>query len=177
MLTPYHLRFTLYLLGKANQKMLSVRRRFSQLIRRFPFLIRLPYFAFRLIQSRYTIGVVGVILDESSKILLVEHVFHPDHPWGLPGGWLGHDEDPAVGVIRELAEELNLKAEVLDVLLVERRFRNHIDVAFRCIIHNEIGQLSSELFDYQWVDKNQLPFLNEFHKKAIQIALQQNNST
>jgi ADP-ribose pyrophosphatase YjhB (NUDIX family) len=155
----------------------KVRRRFSQFIRRFPIVIRIPYYLFRFIQTRYTIGVVGVIIDETDNILLVEHVFHPYHPWGLPGGWIGYNEDPAVAVTRELAEELNLQAEVQDILLVERGFRNHIDIAFRCIVHNKVGQLSKELLDYQWVNMDQLPKLNDFHTKAINLAIKQSNES
>ena len=143
----------------------------AELIRRYPFIIRIPYQIFRRFQPRYTIGVVGVIINDLGHVLLVEHVFHPDHPWGLPGGWLGRDEEPAIAVVRELSEELQLNTTVKQLLHVEKRFRNHIDMAFLCEPSNSIGELSYELLDYKWVDPKELPSMNTFHEKVIKIAM------
>lgn len=147
-------------------------RRFSNLIKRFPILIRLPYYAFRFIQARYTIGVVAVVMDANDKILLVEHVLHPDHPWGLPGGWIGYNEDPALAIVRELQEELKVRATVEQIILAEKTNSYHIDMAFACTIANEVGTLSKELLDYEWVDHTSLPPLHSFHIRAIRTALQ-----
>ena len=47
-------------------------------------------------------------LMTQGQVLLVEHVFHPYAPWGLPGGWIDRNESPSqTAVIRELQEELN----------------------------------------------------------------------
>ncbi|PJF20288.1 MAG: hypothetical protein CUN56_16925, partial [Phototrophicales bacterium] len=109
-----------------------VTQRIANLIRRYPFIIRFPYLVYRRFQTRYTIGVVGVLLNEMGQVLLVEHVFHPDHPWGLPGGWNGYDEHPAGALLRELEEELQIKATIQQVLHIEKRFKNHIDIAYLC---------------------------------------------
>jgi 8-oxo-dGTP diphosphatase len=148
-----------------------VTRQFARLIRRYPLLIRLPYLVYRRFQPRYTIGVVGVLINDVGHILIVEHVFHPEHPWGLPGGWIGRNEEPADAVVRELKEELQLDATVKHVLYVKKPARNHIDIAFLCESSNPVGKLSNELLDYQWINPEQLPPLNIFHKHAIKIAL------
>ena len=83
-------------------------RQFATLIRRFPALLRIPFLIFHRLQSRYTVGVAGVVLDERGRVLIVEHAYHPRYPWGLPGGWIGEDEDPADAILRELREELQL---------------------------------------------------------------------
>jgi 8-oxo-dGTP diphosphatase len=148
-----------------------VTRQFAQLIRRYPLLIRLPYLIYRQFQTRYTIGVVGVLINNVGHILIVEHVFHAEHPWGLPGGWIGNNEEPAEAVVRELKEELQLDATVKQILYVKKPSKNHIDMAFLCESSNTIGKLSNELLDYQWINPEHLPALNTFHQKAIKIAL------
>lgn len=76
-----------------------------------------------------------------------------------------------MALLRELEEELELKATIQDVIHIEKRARNHIDIAFLCEASNNIGQLSFELLSYKWIEPNHLPPLNPFHEKAIQIAV------
>ena len=131
----------------------------------------LAYSIFRLFQRKYTIGVVGVVINDIGEVLIVEHVFHPKHPWGLPGGWLDHSENPAETIIRELHEELTLTVETGPVLLTEFTNRNHLDIAFLCDAKSEIGKLSNELLGYQWIKPEALPYIRIFHQRAIQQAL------
>lgn len=147
-------------------------RQISNLVRRYPFIIRLPYLVYRRLQTRYTIGAVGVIFNSLGQVLIVEHVFHPHHPWGLPGGWVGYDEEPAFAVVRELEEELQLQATVKGVIHIEKRFKNHLDIAYMCEISNEVGHLSDELLDYRWVYPKDLPSMNSFHLSVIDKAIQ-----
>lgn len=146
-------------------------RQFATLIRRFPALLRFPFLIFRGLQSRYTVGVAGVVLDERGRVLVVEHAYHPRYPWGLPGGWIGEDEAPADAILRELREELQLVAEVNTVLHTAKPFRNHIDLSFLCNSLSPVGELNMELLDFRWVDPDNLPDLHEFHRQSIMIAL------
>lgn len=146
-------------------------RRLSHMLRRNPWMIALAYRFWRRVQTKYTIGVVGVIFDENQRVLLVEHVFHPKVPWGLPGGWINHKEDPQTAVKREIKEELQLTVEVDVALLAEFHHGNHLDLAYICRPISEIGQLSYELLEYRWVDTEELPRLHLFHWRAIQHAL------
>ena len=146
-------------------------RQLAAFIRRFPAVIHIPYRVFRRVQTRYTVGVVAVILDDHCRVLIVEHLLHPDYPWGLPGGWIGADEDPAAALLRELKEELQLTAVVTQTLHVARSLPNHIDIAFLCQAKGPIGKLSIELLDYKWVEPEALPQLQAFHRRAIEAAL------
>jgi 8-oxo-dGTP pyrophosphatase MutT (NUDIX family) len=125
----------------------------------------------RLRQAKFSAGVVGVVFNASGEVLLVEHVFHPYTPWGLPGGWVDNREDPARTLEREMLEELQLSVEVGPVLLVKVDYGNHIDLAYVCRPMSPIGKLSHELLDYRWVSINALPNLHSFHHRAITRAL------
>lgn len=141
-------------------------------LRKAPWTMALAHAVYRNFQPKYTVGVVGVIFNSEGHVLLVEHVFHPRRPWGLPGGWTHWNEAPSDTVIRELREELEIEPEIVAVLVVERRQRNHLDIAYLCELNNgAIGKLSPELLNYGWFDPRSLPKLVPFHQVAIRRAL------
>ena len=146
-------------------------RQIAALLRRFPFLMRLPYVIFSRAQARYTVGVAAVVFDGQRRVLIVEHAYHPRLPWGLPGGWVDEDEDPAESVLRELEEELQLEAEVVCVVQARRTAREHIDLAFLCEAKSPVGALSHELLGYKWLNAESLPELKPFHRRAIGVAV------
>jgi 8-oxo-dGTP pyrophosphatase MutT (NUDIX family) len=146
-------------------------RNIATIVQHAPWLVYTARAVWRIRQPRFTAGVVAVVLNEAGQVLLVEHVFHPHYPWGLPGGWVDRHENPAETILRELSEELGLNAELGPLLLAEISFGNHLDLAYRCYLSGRIGKLSSELLDYRWIDPMNLPRLHTFHHKAIQQAL------
>jgi ADP-ribose pyrophosphatase YjhB (NUDIX family) len=125
-------------------------------------------------QARYTAGVVGVIFNQVGKILVVEHVFHPNWSWGLPGGWLGRGEDPAAALGRELREETGIHITVLRPLLVQAgyRFTSHLDISFICRTEEDVVSISPELLSYAWLEPNAMPRLLPFHVASIEAAQQ-----
>ena len=137
-------------------------------------LAQLMRYSFRQLQGRFSAGVVGVVLNAQREILIVEHVFHPDWPWGLPGGWLGSGESPRHGLQRELQEETGLSVRIVRPLLVENGFyfRTHLDISFLCIAENDVQALSSELSAYRWVRPDDLPAMVPFHAASIAEALE-----
>jgi 8-oxo-dGTP pyrophosphatase MutT (NUDIX family) len=126
----------------------------------------------RLSRPKYTMGAVGVIFNTNRQVLLVEHVFHPKTPWGLPGGWVNRREDPAYTVVRELYEELSIHVTVerIIALSTDSRFGNHVDLAYLCHTSDSVGKLSRELLGYQWFDLDKLPRILQFHDYAIRQA-------
>jgi 8-oxo-dGTP pyrophosphatase MutT (NUDIX family) len=140
----------------------------ARLVRRLPWLMQIVYHIHKFIQSKYTVGVVAVVINDAGKILLVEHVFHPYFPWGLPGGWTDRNEDPQQAIERELMEELELRVTVRQVLLCQRTKYNHLDIAFLCEPESPIGELSYELLTHRWHTPDDLPsYLYPFHQEAI----------
>ncbi len=132
--------------------------------------MKLPYLLYSRTRARYTIGVAAVILDESERVLLVEHAYHPRFAWGLPGGWIDADEAPALAIQRELLEELQIEARATRIVHVAKTARNHLDLAYLCEARGPVGKLSHELLDYAWAHHHALPTLRGFHRRAIDSA-------
>ncbi len=145
----------------------QAKHRLAEAIRRLPWLATILVSALRWTRARYTAGVVGVVLNERDEVLLVKHVFHPSAPWGLPGGWMERDEAPSETLQRELREEIGLEVSILEPLLIlPGEHRHHLDMAFLCRAHNAVQHLSTELLDYRWAGRDELPPLPPFHRAA-----------
>lgn len=54
----------------------------------------------------YRVSVKALIKDKDSRILVLKE---NQDTWSLPGGGLDHGEDPTVGILRELKEELGIE--------------------------------------------------------------------
>lgn len=147
------------------------KRSVAAFIRKVPFLFSIAQTGFRLTRPRFSAGVVGVVIDDEQRILIVEHVFHPRTAWGLPGGWVEWNEDPAVTVRREMLEELSLEVEVGPIIALQRGYMMHLDSAYLCKPIGDVGSLSHELLDFRWVGYEELPRLHTFHRYAVDRAV------
>ncbi|MCB0194090.1 MAG: NUDIX hydrolase [Anaerolineae bacterium] len=121
--------------------------------------------AVRLFAPRNNVGVMGAIFNSSGQVLLVEHVFRPQQPWGLPGGWVERGEDPAQTIRRELQEELNLAIDVRKLLFCEPQGGEALSstplslaIVYYCRLIDEQSTLSIdnahsayEILSYKWV--------------------------
>lgn len=146
--------------------------RVARIFNAAPFLADVMRVVLTMTQPRFTAGVVGVVYNDQAEVLLVEHVFHPRNAWGLPGGWLGPRENPAVGLKRELREELGLEVEILHPLAIETGYysKSHLDIAYVCRAQGDVKALSYELTSYRWTPPQSLPRLMRFHTEAIAEA-------
>lgn len=134
----------------------------------------LPYlmaWSVRLMVPRQRIGVSLVALDDAGQVFLLRHVFHSHMPWGLPGGWLGRNEAPEDGVLRELREETGLTADLDAVVhLSYLSHPPHVGIAFLGRLHPGRLVLSSEIIEADWFPLDNLPPLFPFVVEAIQAA-------
>ncbi|MBN1121450.1 MAG: NUDIX hydrolase [Anaerolineae bacterium] len=127
---------------------------------------------YRLTRPRFTSGVVGVIFNDRDEILFVKHVYHPETPWGLPGGWQDARENPVETLRRELDEELGLKVDILYPLMIERRKnRRHLDIAYLCHAKNNVQDLCVELTDYRWCTPDSRPSIHPYQERVVELAL------
>jgi ADP-ribose pyrophosphatase YjhB (NUDIX family) len=159
------------------------KQQLARLLQRVPWSVRLMQMAWRRLRQPWiTVGVLGAVFNEAGQLLIVEHVFHPICPWGLPGGWMERDEDPAHTIVRELHEETGLSVIAERLLLIRRapELRAHLDIAYLCQVEPwpiHLGTpesritLSAELLDYRWVDPTDLPLLLTFHREVVKAAL------
>jgi len=68
-----------------------------------------------------TLGVRGIITDETGRVLLVRHSYA--HGWHLPGGGVEHGETAVFAIQREVAEEGGVEATEAPALI--GLFANH----------------------------------------------------
>jgi 8-oxo-dGTP diphosphatase len=150
----------------------SLNRRIAAFARRYPRVIALLQKLYQFTRPKYTLGVAGVLFNPQGEVLLVEHVLHPRHPWGLVGGWVDAGETPQESLAREMQEEVGLTVTVGALVNIETLPQiGHIDFAYLCTAeaHN-VGALSPELLSYQWYNLDSLPDLDPFQRIAIDNA-------
>jgi ADP-ribose pyrophosphatase YjhB (NUDIX family) len=153
-------------------------RRLSTLLRRVAPLRWALKAAVRLIAPTHCVGAVVAVFDDDGRVLLVEHVFRTDYPWGLPGGWVSRGEAPAAAVAREVWEELRLEIEVRELICAERvpatRMANHpshIGLAYYARLRGGTGVSSAEVLSLRWADPAQIDVeMAPFQRSAVNAA-------
>jgi len=61
-------------------------------------------------------AVVGLIYNIENKLLLVKRKIKPYVGyWDLPGGFVNANENPSRSIVREIKEELNLDAKIINI--------------------------------------------------------------
>jgi 8-oxo-dGTP diphosphatase len=76
------------------------------------------FLAMWLLNSKFLLGVIGVVVDDRGRVLLLKHSYRPTIPWGLPSGWVKRGEQPQEALIREIREETGLEVQFVSVLQV-----------------------------------------------------------
>jgi ADP-ribose pyrophosphatase YjhB (NUDIX family) len=150
-------------------------RRFANLLRRAPWLVHIPLRLLRPFHAHVTVGAVGAVFNAEGQLLLVEHVFHPLTPWGLPGGSMKRGETPDQTVRRELLEETALRVEIVQPLIVAKShlLPHHLDIGYLCRLSqpDQPIRLSGELLAYRWFALHEeLPPLSPFHAEVVRCA-------
>jgi ADP-ribose pyrophosphatase YjhB (NUDIX family) len=150
----------------------ALRRRVKDFAQRAPWLIHILQKLYQFTRPKYTLGVTGVLFNPQGQVLLVEHVLHPHHPWGLPGGWVDAGEKPPETLAREMREEVGLEVTVGALLQMEMiTLMGHIDFAYACTAASHtVTALSPELLAHEWYNLDALPDIDPFQRAAIENA-------
>src|SRR5207244_912126 len=68
----------------------SLRPLLLRLWRDVPFPGWMRHVFLRILNPSFMVGAMALIQDEQGRILILEHTYRRQVPWGLPGGWLKH---------------------------------------------------------------------------------------
>lgn len=119
-------------------------------------------------EEKHFLGKVSqkVLITFGDKILVQKGI--GDEVWEFAGGHLHAEEEPQEGLIREVEEELGLKIENVQPLLVKRSFHRKTG-SYRVLIFYTARALSDtfvidpqEVEEAKWVSKEELKDLPWF---------------
>jgi len=100
--------------------------------------------------------VVHAVVEKDGHLLLARRAAHlaDGGKWGLPGGFLDHNETMTDGVLRELLEETGWTGRVVTLLRVNSRpDRPQQNVAFDFVVEpvEKLGEPDAESSDVRWI--------------------------
>lgn len=169
---------------------MSFKQQLAGWLRRFWLLRWLLAIAVRLVAPRHYVGAVGAVFNEAGQVLVMEHVFRPHFPWGLPGGWVEQGEDPAETVRREVEEELALAIEVKQLVLcmpqggpmLKNTTPSGLGLVYYCRLAGDTRIASEtlaratqnhEILSIEWVDPTAMPHrLSPLERNGVLLARQ-----
>ena len=100
--------------------------------------------------------VVAGIVQMGEDVILVRNVGWPDTWFGLVSGFLEKDETPADGIVREVAEELGVGSQVVELIGVYPFSQmNQVIIAYHLTASGELV-LGDELEEFKRVPVDQL---------------------
>jgi len=124
-------------------------------------------------QKQFMVTAGALIFDDDGRILLLEHVFRPDGGWGIPGGFMKHQEQPEAAMRRELREEVNLEVDEVKLLFTRTLpWAQQIEIYFQAKPVGTPKPSSIEIKRAEWFAIDELPpDLSPDQRQLIQRAL------
>jgi 8-oxo-dGTP pyrophosphatase MutT (NUDIX family) len=113
----------------------------------------------RILNPSFMVGAMALIQDDQGRVLILEHTYRREVPWGLPGGWLKRAESPESGLAREVLEETGLRVRVGQLVAAEFWGDSQLDLLFRCDVAGGTLTTSAETRQHCWTALGELPEL------------------
>lgn len=113
----------------------------------------------RVINPSFMVGAMALIRDDQGRILILEHTYRREYPWGLPGGWIKRAERLEIGLAREVFEETGLYVRVDQLLGASFWGGSQLDLMYSCTVISGSVTPSDEAAGHRWADPADLPAL------------------
>jgi ADP-ribose pyrophosphatase YjhB (NUDIX family) len=125
-----------------------------------------------LFQTRFLVGVTGIIFNERREVLLFKHTYR-SHSWSLPGGYMSAGEHPREALEREIKEESGLVVSI-DETLKTRTDRDfaRLDLCYTGVLIGGVFTPSYEVTEYGFFALDNLPLLRKNQLFLIDLALE-----
>ena len=132
---------------------------------------------------KFTVGVVGLVLDEEGRVLLLRHTYRPGREWGLPGGGLHLHESLEDCLRREIREETGMRVRVDRLLSAAAHFdRRLVDMIYAC--RPSPGESlegftpNPEVAEARFFPPDELPEnMSRSQRRLVAVALRQANDS
>lgn len=112
--------------------------------------------ALRVAAPKVSLGACAIIEDARGRILVAHHTYRR-RPWGLPGGLIRQDEQPAMALERELREELGVPATVGSLLYASTYVPGrHLTLYYRATIAGLPRHDGVEIDGFRYVTREEL---------------------
>jgi 8-oxo-dGTP pyrophosphatase MutT (NUDIX family) len=130
--------------------------------------------------ATHFIGAGGVVVDDRSRLLVIQERFHTRKHYKLPGGAIEPNEHISTGVVREVLEETGIHTEFLSL----NGFRHwhgyrygKSDIYYICRLKpltTEIVIDPEEISEAVWMPVAEYlthPYVHPFNRKIVEAAL------
>ena len=128
------------------------------------------------LQTRFLVGVTGLIFNDKQEILLFKHTYR-SHPWSLPGGYLNSGEHPRECLEREIKEESNFVVSIDDTVSTRTdRDYARLDICYQGLFIGGDFVPTHEVSEYGFFTLDNLPLLRQTQLLLINEALHPSSS-
>ncbi len=123
------------------------------------------------LNPKVVVGVSGILINERDEVLLLKHRFHPENPWGFPGGWVKRGESVDQAWIREVREETGLSVVVEGTVIQETSSLTLEFILWGRIVGGNLLLDNLEILDAQYFRLDALPDgLHADHHAAVHMV-------
>ncbi|MFA5025309.1 MAG: NUDIX domain-containing protein [Candidatus Shapirobacteria bacterium] len=128
-------------------------------------------FIMRFSQTRFLVGVTGIVFNDRKEILLFKHTYR-SHAWSLPGGYLESGEHPRESLEREIKEESGFVVS-MDESLKTRTDRDsaRLDLCYTGVFIGGNFTPSYEVSEFGFFALDKLPLLRKNQLFLIDLAV------